>query len=127
MFVTLTNKTGAASVKGTIVQSHASIDDAVITASASSVSAIGVIYEDGVPDGSPVKVVVGGKAQVLLQNGTDAAGGNFCYVSSTPGRMDQGVLGVIISLLILAGGIGQSLQTFTGGTDKLCWVQLSFN
>lgn len=82
------NKTGADSVKGTIVVASTSVDNAVSIAPAGSPMPIGVIYESGIADGSSVKVVVYGKAQVLLADGHAATHGYWCGVSSlVAGRM----------------------------------------
>ena len=45
------NKTGANSIKGTLVNTEASVDFAVNVVTADEPDIIGVIYEDGIPDG----------------------------------------------------------------------------
>lgn len=72
LYQTFINQTGT-SVKSTIVMQAAGTDNAVATASASSPLAIGVIYESDVTNGSPVKVVTYGRAQVLLRDGHKAS------------------------------------------------------
>jgi hypothetical protein len=88
-YSTYTNRTGASSVKGTIVVSSTNYDSAVETAPVSSDMPIGVIYDNGIANGSPVKVVVGGRAQVLLQNTVSSTRGYWCGTSTTAGRMVQ--------------------------------------
>lgn len=126
IYQTFTNQTGD-SVKGTIVMQAEGTDNAVDVASAGSPFAIGVIYEDSIANGSPVKVVVYGKAQVLLRDTEAATRGYWCALSSiTDGRMVQSAA---LPLLYTdyAEGIGISLETRSSGTDILAWVQLQFN
>jgi len=124
-YITLTNKTGAISKKGTIVIASTTTDNAIAIAPANSDSPIGVILENGVPDGNDVKVVVSGKAYVLLANGSASTRGYWCEVSNTQaGRMSQ-----------LANPnptthwaeLGHSLESKTAGTDVLSLVVLHFN
>lgn len=70
IYVTLINKTGAASVKGTVVAAHATVDGAVKKIEVDVPDPIGVIYDDGVPDGFPVRVVISGIAEVLFIGNT---------------------------------------------------------
>ena len=88
-YQTLINKTGATSVKGTLVMASTALDNAVMTALANTQMPIGAIYESGIADGSLVKVVVNGKAQVLLKDGESSTRGYWCGVSDTAGRMYQ--------------------------------------
>lgn len=60
------NKTGAASVKGTVVRVSDTVDFGVRLIVVDVPSPIGVVYESGVPDGSPVWVVTSGDADVLF-------------------------------------------------------------
>jgi hypothetical protein len=84
--IRLINKTGAASVKGTIVVAADNADSAFKTAPANSPAPYGAVYESGIADGEPCFVVVGGIADVLLKDGTAATRGNWVGVSDTAGR-----------------------------------------
>lgn len=66
------NKTGGASVKGTVVNIYnaSAIDNAVSKIVVDVPDAIGVIYDDGVQDGDDVWVVTSGKAHVLFVGNT---------------------------------------------------------
>lgn len=66
--IRFTNKTGAPSVKGTVVGPTSGTDLAVQKIIKDTPDPIGVIYESGVADGSPVWVVVSGIAEVLFWN-----------------------------------------------------------
>ncbi len=68
--VTLINKTGGVSVKGTVVCASSTTDLAVSKIAVDTPDPFGVIYEDGIADGQPVKVVVGGIADVLFIGNT---------------------------------------------------------
>lgn len=124
-FQTFINNTGI-SVKGTIVIASVHVDNAVDTAPANTSMPIGVIYESGVPNGSPVKVVVYGKAQVLLKDGETAACGYWCGMSDTNGRMYQ--TDTFPGTTEHVREIGHSLETISAsGTNILSFVQLHFN
>ena len=84
----LTNKTGVASVKGTIVEAHAGIDNAFRVCDANSVESFAIVYEDGIADGSECLVVVGGRCQVLLKDATASTRNNWVGVSDVAGRAD---------------------------------------
>lgn len=126
IYQTYTNRTGSKSVKGTIVISSTSYDNSVEIAPANSTMPIGVIYEDGVDNGAPVKVVVYGKTQVLLRDTEAAVHGYWCGVSSTAGRMYQSS-----SLPSDASAhnreIGHCLESKSEGTNVLAYVHLHFN
>ena len=84
----LTNKTGVNSVKGTIIEAHAGIDNAFRVCDANSVESFGIVYEDGIADGSECLVVVGGRCQVLLKDATASTRNNWVGVSDVAGRAD---------------------------------------
>lgn len=125
----LINKTGAASVKGSLVSADAAVAGA-FKLQANEYDALGVVYETGVADGSPCWVVHYGQADVLLEDGTASAMGNWCHHAATDGRAD-------CSLTQPSGAgfteasehfkeIGHCLQTVTAGTNKLARILLHF-
>ncbi len=129
--VKLTNKTGVASVKGTIVKADTTTDNAFDVIGADGVLSIGIVYENGVVDGSECWVVIYGIAEVLLKDSTASTHGNWVYVSDVAGRADA-TLAVppgagIPELDIHMGEIGHCLETNGGGTDVLVPVTLHFN
>lgn len=117
------NNTGV-SVKGTIVVISKTVSNAVDIAPANSNFALGVIYEDGVPNGKPVKVVVYGRAQVLLKDGESSGNGFLCSVSDVPGRMYT--LDTESEEIGLNKKIGHSLEVKFGANNVLSLVQLQF-
>lgn len=123
MYETFINNTGV-SVKGTIVVASTTINNGVDIAPANSEMFIGVIYENGILNGLPVKVVVYGKAEVLLKNTLASTRGYWCGVSDVTGRMYQ------MSLVPAAEHnreIGHSLESKTAGTNVLSLVQIHTN
>lgn len=125
LFEYFTNDTGATSVLGTIVVASTAVTNAVSTAPANSQMPIGVIAENGVANGSLVKVITYGKAYVLLKDGLSSTRGYWSGVSDTAGRMYQA--STVPATVDHNREIGHSLQTVTSGTDVLSLVQIHFN
>lgn len=117
------NNTGV-SVKGTIVVISKTVSNAVDIAPANSNFAIGVIYENGIQNGLPVKVVVYGKAQVLLKDSESSGNGFLCLVSDVPGRMYT--LDTESQEIDFNKRIGHSLEVKFGANNVLSLVQLKF-
>ena len=70
IMVRLTNKTGAASVKGNVVTNSATTANAVTLAVDGEPDAFGVFYASGIADGSEAWVVVSGIADVYFIGST---------------------------------------------------------
>ena len=126
------NDTGANSIKGTVVISSLSVEDAVDTMVADNDEAIGVIYNSGIADGSDVWVAVSGKADVLIQDGQIATIGYWVRGSITQaGRADitnaDPPGGGIPQADIHFRELGHCLQTKSSGTDVLARCNLHFN
>jgi hypothetical protein len=85
-FVTyLTNKTGAPSVKGTLVSASTTTDNAFGLQS-NEYDAFGVVYESGIQDGDICPIVVSGIASVLLKDGVAVTRSMFVVAADTDGR-----------------------------------------
>lgn len=126
------NKTGAPSIKGTIVDTEGSVDFSVKTADTNDPESMGVIWSNGIADGQKIWVVTHGLADVLLQDSTDSTRGYWAKVSATQaGRAD------ITNAAPPGGGIpeidehfreiGHCVQSVTSGINKLARVHLHFN
>jgi len=63
--IKLLNDTGAISIKGTVVHASLSIDNGVSIIPVDNPDPIGIVYDDGIPDGEYIWVVTQGKAEVL--------------------------------------------------------------
>lgn len=123
------NGTGSASVKGTIVATSTATDGFAVQ-QANEFDSIGVVYEDGIPGGSAMWVVISGQADVLLENGTAATRGNLAIASDVDGRADCSVANPGLGLPAVDTHfkeIGHCLQTVTAGTNKLARCTLHFN
>lgn len=87
--VRMLNKTGAASIKGTVLEQASSDDNAVALCSTDCLDPIGIMYSDGVADGEDVWVVKHGDAEVKLENSVGTTRGYWLRTSSTAaGRAD---------------------------------------
>jgi hypothetical protein len=122
----INNTETATSVKGTVVIASTSVQGGVDTAPKGSYVPIGIIYEDGVPKGSNVKVVTYGKAQVLLESDQTSTTGHWCGVSNDEnGRMYQLAVAPV-GASTHSQEIGHSLQT-VGTAGSLSLVAVHFN
>ena len=68
--VLLTNKTGAVSYKGCVVEPSSTTDKAVAKIVKDEPDPLGVVYSHGVPDGKKIWVVVAGLADVYFVGNT---------------------------------------------------------
>ena len=130
--IPLINKTGADSVKGTLVNTDATIDLAINIVAADQPDIIGVVHQDGVPDGEKVLVVISGVAEVLIEDGTGSTRGYWCRASATiPGRADITNIeppgGTINAIDAHFREIGHCLQSKRSGIDVLAKIILHFN
>jgi hypothetical protein len=66
MTISLINKTGAASVKGTVVKANSAAANSFVLIANDVPDPIGIVYEDGKQDGESCLVVVAGMADVLF-------------------------------------------------------------
>jgi hypothetical protein len=126
------NKTGAPSVRGTIVETSDSVDNAVDIIGADEPHPIGVMEHDGIPDGSLCWVVVGGPAYVLLKDSTTATRGYWVRSSDTDaGRADATNAsppgGTVNAIEGHFREIGHAMETVGSGTDVLALIHLHFN
>jgi hypothetical protein len=130
--VWLENQTGAASVKGTLVEASSTVDNAFQAITANDPDPIGAVFDDGVANGEQCRVVVGGRAQVLLEDGTATSRGYWAKVSETAnGRVDATLAapsgGTIAQINEHFHEVGHTLEAKTAGTNVLCWIIMHFN
>jgi hypothetical protein len=122
----LTNRTGAATVKGTLVEASTSYDMAFAVNDANGDHPIGVVYEAGVANGSDAWVwSVGAICQVLLVNSTAATRGYWAQAGSVAGRAD--ITNANPNSSTHWGEIGHCLESKTAGTNVLAKITLHFN
>lgn len=127
--IKLTNKTGANSVKGTLVEAYdtTAIDNAFKLTSANDYDPIGVVYENDVPDGSECWIVVSGRAQVLLKDSTASTRGHVVIVSDTIGRATTIAVPSPISGDNHWRECGHCIESKSAGTSVLAYAVLHFN
>jgi hypothetical protein len=118
--VKLTNKTGADSIKGTLVTASPTINSAFSVLPGLNPKILGVVYDDGVADGDECFVVVGGIAEVLLADGEASTNGHYALANGVAGRVRTSA-----TLLAASAIVGLSLEYRTPGTDQLLKVALS--
>ena len=129
--VKLVNKTGAASVKGTIVEADTTTDDAFKVADADGNHPFAIVYDDGVGDGSECWIIIYGIADVLLKDATASTHGNWVQMSDVAGRADATVAdppaGGVAQLDNHMEEIGHCLESKGADIDVLARVCLHFN
>jgi hypothetical protein len=124
--VKMTNKTGAASVKGTVVSASDTTDNAFKVNQIDGDMPIGIVYENGVADGSECWVVVAGIAEVLLVNNVSSTRSYIAYSSATvAGRIDTAASAPAANLHFRENG--HTLESKTAGTNVLCKCSVHFN
>ena len=130
--ISLINDTGAASIKGTVVETG-SVSESFAVASADDYAPIGVVYEDGVADGARCLVVMYGMVDVLLMDATVAVYPGWVRISETvAGRADATDAGPPGGTIAALEGhmheIGHTLEAVApGGADQVCRIMLHFN
>jgi hypothetical protein len=122
------NRTGATSVKGTVVSASTATDREVIK-QANEFDSIGVIAEAGIAEGSDMWLwMCGSVAQVLMKDGVAAVRGYVALAADTDGRADN--VDVPTSNPVVAQHfkeIGHVMQSVNAGTNVLALVCLHFN
>lgn len=127
--VQLTNGTGSASVKGSLVACSTTADD-TFTLQANEYDTIGVVAESGIANGELTWVWVNGSiCRVLYKDAVAATHGNILIAADTNGRA--------IDIANPGGGLpgtdthfkecGHVLESAVAGTDLLVLASLHFN
>lgn len=127
--IRLTNRTGAISVKGTVVTMSGLYDDAFALQTV-EFDGVGICYESGVVDGAECWVVVSGIAEVLLKDGTGSTRGSWVKCADTDGRAEATTPPTNIGALAASEHfkeIGHCIQTVIAGINQLARVVLHFN
>ena len=127
--VKLINRTGATSVKGTLVSCSTSADREVVK-QANEYDTVGVIQEAGIAEGSEMWVwMIGSVCQVLMKDTVAAVRGDILLAADTDGRATDtsnpgsGLPGTDTHFK----ECGHFLESKTGGTDVLALAMLHFN
>jgi hypothetical protein len=88
LMIKLTNRTGAPTVKGSVVSSSPDYDNSFHLQS-NEFDAIGVVLDDGIPDGNEAYVIVSGIAEVLFKVNVTATRGYVALSADTDGFADN--------------------------------------
>jgi hypothetical protein len=125
--VKLTNKTGVNSVKGSVISASTTNDNAFHLQS-SEYDSFGIVYEDGIADGSECWVVISGRCQVLLKDTVGTSRASLMIAADTDGRAD------VLSTPppppttdTHFKEIGHCIEAKTGGTNVLAYCIIHFN
>ena len=127
--IKMINRTGASSVKGTLVACWTSADREVVK-QANEYDTIGVVEEAGIAEGSEMWVWMNGSVcQVLMKDTVAAVHGDLFMAADTDGRA--------IDVSNPGSGLpatdthfkecGHFIESKTGGTDVLALAVLHFN
>ncbi len=93
---------------------------------------IGIVYDNGIANGSECRIVISGIAEVLLVNSTSATRGYWAKTSDTvAGRADitsaAPTGGTIAGLQDHGQEIGHCIASASAGTDVLTRIVVHFN
>jgi hypothetical protein len=124
----LTNKTGAATVKGTLVFPSSTVDNAFETSTA-QYDGIGFVYESGIADGSAAWVVFSGVAEALFEDGNAPVRDYWVRASTTAGRVYCEAApsgGGFINASEHFKEVGHCQESKSSGTDVLARVAVHF-
>lgn len=129
--IKLSNGTGVASVKGTIIEADTNADDSFDFAGADGNHPIGIVYDDGIADGGKCWIIILGIADVLLKDTTLSTRGNWAQLSDVAGRADATLAnppaGGVAQLDEHMQEVGHCLETIAGGVDVLARILMHFN
>jgi hypothetical protein len=124
--ITLINKTGSASVTGTVVSASTSTNNAFMVNPLNGDMPIGVVLDNGIADGQPCRIVVSGVAEVLVVNNTATTRGHIAYSSgTTSGRVDTSAS--VPASTTHFREIGHTLESKSSGSNVLVKCVLHFN
>jgi hypothetical protein len=127
LMIKLTNNTGSATVKGSVVSSSNSVDNAFKLQS-DEFDAIGVVYESGISDGAEAWIVVSGIAEVLFKDGVASVREYLALSADTDGRATcVEVPNVNPVVAEHFKEIGHTLESKDAGTNVLVKCVLHFN
>lgn len=127
--ILMTNRTGAASVKGSVVTTSSAYDKA-FSLQTEEFEAAGIVYDSGVADGSECWVVASGIADVLIKDGVAPVRGSWTKCADVDGRGEPTIPPSGIGALAVSDHfreIGHCLESKAAGTNVLAKVLLHFN
>lgn len=125
--VKLTNKTGADTIKGSVVSCSDAVDNA-FKLQANEFDSIGIVYESGVADGLEAWIIVSGIAEVLWKDGETSTREYVALAADTDGRaLNVAVPSANPVVAEHFKEIGHVLESKGAGTDVLVKCMIHFN
>ena len=125
--VRLYNRTGAASVKGNLLQPDSATDMGVLLSGANETEVVGVFLDSGIADDALAWVVVGGIAEVLLDDNTATTAGHWAQ-SGGAGYVDgTHAAAVPATHWQEVGHILEDAAAGGGGTHQMVKISMHFN
>lgn len=129
--IAMVNKTGAPSVKGMVV-TPGGANFGFVATGVSAYSAIGCVYNEGIPDGDTCLVVISGICDVLLEDATASTAGYWVKTSDIAGGRADATLasppgGGIPELTEHSRELGHCLESVSAGVDKIARITLHLN
>ncbi|KKL95513.1 hypothetical protein LCGC14_1853880, partial [marine sediment metagenome] len=128
--IKLTNTTGAVTVKGQIVKTDTTTDDAVVLTTAGDVECIGVFLDAGVADDAEAWVVVAGIADVAMGDNQATTHGNWVETNDAEAGYADATAASPAAAPAHFEEIGLCIETVAatgGGTHILARCVLHFN
>lgn len=126
--IQMVNNTGVDSIKGTLIQASVSVDNAFEVAPIDGDDTIGIVYNNGIPEGKETWVVILGIAECLLEDTTASSNGNWTTTGgTTPGRCDATIANPPGAVAAHFKEIGHAVEAVSAGTDKLAKIMIHFN
>ena len=130
--IKLTNKTGAKSVAGQLVQADTSANDAVKLTGIDEEETIGVFLDSGIANNAEAWIVISGIADVAMEDNTAATRGNWVRSSITEAGYADATNAVPPTPAAFShfNEIGNCIETVNatgGGTHILARCVLHFN
>ena len=123
----LINKTGFASIRGTVVRADTTTDYAFTIAPIDSEEPIGIVYEDGIVDGDECWIVTHGSAHVLMKNANTATRGFWVFTSDTAGRVIMVATPPAPFTKVHMQECGHCIESVGAGTDVLAEIMITLN
>lgn len=119
------NKTGVPSVKGSIVKADIATDFGFVLTAGSDTEGIGIVFDDGIPDGSYCLIITDGIAAILLKDATLSTRGNWAMTSDVAGRADMTGASPAASPQHFKE-VGHCIETKVADTDVLAEAAVHF-
>lgn len=124
--IKLINKTGSSSVLGSVISSS-DAHNLSFRLQENEYDAIGIVAENGIADGQECRIIVSGKAQVLLKDTVSSTRGHVVFSADTDGRAITAAIPTPPNADSHFKEIGHCIESKDAGTNVLAWCIIHFN